>query len=183
MLQLSNSQKQLLLDIARRSVAASMADESLDFGEAVHGGFDEKCGVFVSIHKHGELRGCIGRVEADDVLPVVTAECAASAAFADPRFVPMTVDELDVVKFEVSVLSPLERVEEVDAIEVGQHGLVIEKDGKRGLLLPQVASQFGWDRTEFLRQTSIKAGLDPDAWRSGAELYMFRSVVFGEGAV
>jgi AmmeMemoRadiSam system protein A len=182
MLQLSNSQKKLLLDIARQSVTARLAGESLDLGEAALGGFEEKFGVFVSIHKHGELRGCIGRVESDDALGVVTAECAASAAFADPRFVPLTIDELDVVTFEVSVLSPLERVEAPEAIEVGQHGLVIEKDGRRGLLLPQVASQYGWDRTEFLRQTSIKAGLDPDAWRSGAELYMFRSAVFEEGA-
>ena len=183
MLQLSNSQKHELLDIARRSVEARLADRPLDWTLKPDASVREPCGVFVSIHKHGELRGCIGHLEIDGPLVVATAECAVSAAFADPRFLPVSVDELDLVKFEVSVLSPLEPIDDVQTVEVGRHGILMEKNGQRGLLLPQVATEYGWDRTEFLKQTSIKAGLEPDAWQSGATIYVFQSVVFEEGAV
>ena len=183
MLQLSNSQKRSLLDIARRSVEGRLQDKPLDWTPSPDVPIREQCGVFVSIHKHGELRGCIGRLQIDEALTVATAECAVSAAFTDTRFVPISVDELLVVKFEVSVLSPLEPVDDVQSVEVGRHGIVIEKNGQRGLLLPQVATEYGWDRTEFLKQTSIKAGLEPDAWQSGATIFVFQAVVFEEGAL
>jgi AmmeMemoRadiSam system protein A len=183
MLRLSNSQKQSLLEIARRSVEASLAIRPLGWTPEPGVPVWEQYGVFVSIHKHGELRGCIGRLQIDDTLVVATAECAVSAAFADPRFHPMSLDELDVVTFEVSVLSPLEPIDDVGAVQVGTHGILIEKNGQRGLLLPQVATKYDWDRTEFLEQTSIKAGLEPDAWRSGATMSVFQPVVFEEGAV
>jgi AmmeMemoRadiSam system protein A len=180
MLQLSSLQKQSLLEIARRSVEARLREGSVPFDVEV--AFQsEKCGVFVSIHRQGELRGCIGRVESDDVLPLTTAECAVSAAFDDPRFVPMCLEELEEATFEVSVLSPLQRIDDVGNVEVGRHGLMIEKQDRRGLLLPQVAVTYGWDRIEFLRQTSIKAGLDPDAWQeSVAEVSIFEAIVFEE---
>lgn len=144
---------------------------------------EARCGVFVSIHAAGELRGCIGRISSDQRLVPTTADCAVSAAFGDPRFPPLETEELEHATFEVSVLSPLERVERADAIEVGRHGILIEKQGRRGLLLPQVAVSHQWNRDEFLRQTALKAGLDPEAWRTGAVLSVFEAVVFREGAL
>ncbi len=93
----------------------------------------------------------------------------------------MELGELDDVSFEISVLSKLEQVEAVDQIEVGRHGLLIELDGKRGLLLPQVASEYGWDHIEFLSETCMKAGLEPEAWRQGASIFAFEALVFAEG--
>jgi len=179
MLQLSNLQKEQLLEIARSAVRARLGGGETP--DMVCVGVDQRCGVFVSIHMDGGLRGCIGRIESDLDLGQTTAECAVSAAFDDPRFVPMSLVELEAATFEVSVLSPLENVADVNTIEVGRHGLVIEQRGRRGLLLPQVATSYGWDRVEFLRQTAVKAGLDPDAWQAGASISAFEAVVFQEG--
>ena len=183
MLQLNNSEKQSLLKIARRSVEACFTDQIQHWTRNSDIAVRNEFGVFVSIHMDGELRGCMGRLQIDGTLAVATAECAVSAAFEDPRFVPISCNELNVVKFEVSVLSPLEPVNDIQTIEVGRHGLLIEKYGQRGLLLPQVATQYGWDRTEFLKETAIKAGLEPDAWQCGAALFRFQSIVFDEETV
>lgn len=179
MLQLNSSQKQSLLRIARGSVEGRL-NPGAERG-APDSNLRDKRGVFVSIYNGGRLRGCIGRVHADAPLSQATSECAVSAAFEDPRFVPMSLDELREATFEISVLSPLAKVEDIETVEVGRHGLLVEQHGKRGLLLPQVAVACGWDRDEFLRRTSIKAGLEPEAWRSGASVWAFEAVVFGEG--
>ena len=129
--------------------------------------------AFVTITCQGELRGCIGYVEPVKPLAEAVAHCAASAATADPRFPPVTPEELPRLRVEVSVLSPLRPVADPQEIRIGTHGLFISQAGRHGLLLPQVATEFGWDRETFLRQTCLKAGLPGDAWRRGAAIQVF----------
>lgn len=107
---------------------------------------------------------------------------AVSAAREDPRFEPLRESELEGLEVEVSVLGPLERIDpaDPDAIEIGRHGLVVERGHRRGLLLPQVATEWGWNREKFLAQACVKAGLSPDAWHHGAAVYRFAAIVFGE---
>ena len=136
--------------------------------------------AFVTLTRRGELRGCIGYVEAIKPLAEAVAHCAVSAATADPRFLPVTPDELPDLRIEISVLSTLRRIDQPSQIQVGEHGLHISQGGRRGLLLPQVATEFGWDRETFLRQTCLKAGLPGDAWRRGAEIRVFTVDHFSE---
>jgi uncharacterized protein (TIGR00296 family) len=107
-------------------------------------------------------------------------ECSMAAATQDPRFPPVTLEELSQIDIEISVLSPMEEVEDIHSIEVGVHGLVISHHGKRGLLLPQVAVEYEWDRERLLRETCRKAGLPVDAWQQGAKIEKFSASVFGE---
>jgi AmmeMemoRadiSam system protein A len=129
--------------------------------------------AFVTLTRAGVLRGCIGYVQAIRSLAEAVAHCAASAATTDPRFAAVTARELPELQIEISVLSPLRVVTDPREVQVGLHGLHISKDGRHGLLLPQVASEYGWDRETFLRQVCGKAGLPPDAWRRGAEIQIF----------
>ncbi len=137
-------------------------------------------GAFVTIHKHGELRGCIGHIEANEPLAVVVPRCAVAACSSDPRFPAVSPAELPDLDLELSLLGPLEPIAGPDDIEVGRHGLVVEKDWHRGLLLPQVATEWNWDAPTFLAHTCRKAGLPSDAWRHGAALWRFGAEVFGE---
>jgi len=136
--------------------------------------------AFVTIRRGDELRGCIGHVEADRPLADVVARAAAAAALEDPRFPPVTVAELDEISVEISVLGPMRRVTDLSTIEVGRHGLVVQSGSKRGLLLPQVPTEWGWDRDTFLDQLCLKAGLPRGAWRAGAEILCFEAEVFGD---
>ena len=140
----------------------------------------ERRGVFVTLHSHGDLRGCIGVPEPVSPLFQATQECALSAARADPRFPPMTAIELPDLQIEISVLSPLEVVEEIDSIVIGVHGLLLNHLGRRGLLLPQVAVERGWDRLQFLEQLCRKAHLPTTAWKEGAKIQRFSAFVFSE---
>ena len=180
MFQLTEIEQHLLLRIARNAVQAYLSGEVFNPPDGVSGVLTESCGIFVSIHKDGELRGCIGSVTADRPLYCSAAECAVSAAFGDPRFVPLTMDELAVVDFEISVLSPMQRVSDIGEIEVGKHGLLISKRGCRGLLLPQVATAYSWDLDTFLSETCRKAGLKADEWKDGATINRFSAFVFHE---
>jgi AmmeMemoRadiSam system protein A len=180
MFQLTESEQQLLLQIARHAVRSHLSAELFTPPNIASGSLTESCGVFVSIHKNGELRGCIGNVQAPGPLYRTAADCAITAAIGDPRFVPVTQDELSEIDFEISVLSPLRRVTDIGEIEVGKHGLLISKRGYRGLLLPQVATAYGWDRETFLRETCRKAGLTADEWKDGATIHSFSAFVFGE---
>ncbi len=138
-------------------------------------------GVFVTLRKEGDLRGCIGYVEARLPLVQAVAEVAVKTAFEDPRFAPVGEDEIDEIDIEISVLSPLEEVEDFEKIEVGKHGLVLESGFARGLLLPHVATEHLWDRDQFLNHTALKAGLAPDAWKTrGVRVLMFTTVTFSE---
>jgi AmmeMemoRadiSam system protein A len=179
MFQLSEPDQQFLLKIARESISEYL------FGRAprlpdVSGLLAEPRGAFVSLHKHSRLRGCIGNIHASAPLVRTVSECAITAAVGDPRFLPITLEELGDVDLEISVLSPMEKVENVDTIEVGRDGLLIVKRTARGLLLPQVASQYGWHRERFLAETCRKAGLRADDWKDGASIYRFTAHAFGD---
>jgi uncharacterized protein len=180
--QLTEADQQLLLQIARNAVTAYLCSQSPRLPEVLPGAgaLTETRGIFVSIHKDRELRGCIGNIHAVSPLYRTVAECAIAAAISDPRFMPLTTSELPAVEFEISILSPLERVLDIAEIEIGKHGLVISKKDTRGLLLPQVASAFGWNRERFLQETCKKAGLTPDDWKKDVTIESFSAVVFSE---
>jgi len=141
-----------------------------------------RAGAFVSVHLLGHLRGCIGHVSRDRLLTDVVADCAVAAATEDPRFPPLGPEELAHAHLEISVLGPITAVSDVAEIEVGRHGLIVEQGYRRGLLLPQVATEHAWGRDTFLAHTCLKAGLRADAWKSGAEIRKFEAEVFGEPA-
>lgn len=136
-------------------------------------------GVFVSVYHRGELRGCLGTLDISESLAGVVTRLAADVSHLDARFAPIVAHELGDISVEISVLTPPELVGDLDSIEVGRDGLIVEHGGRRGLLLPQVAVEHEWDRFMFLAQTCVKAGLRPDAWRHGATVWRFRADVFG----
>jgi AmmeMemoRadiSam system protein A len=139
----------------------------------------EKRGAFVSLHSHGQLRGCIGRIQANQPLHQTVEEMALAAAFEDPRFSSLTLKELQDLELEISVLTPLRRIKDVQEIEIGKHGLYIKKGFYAGLLLPQVATEYNWDPVTFLEETCRKAGLPPNAWKEkDAEIYLFSADIF-----
>ena len=141
----------------------------------------ERRGGFVTLKKRGQLRGCIGYIEAVKPLVETVEEMADAAAFRDPRFRPVTAREVDDLEIEISVLSPIEKIDDPGAIEVGRDGIIVSADGHRGLLLPQVAVEWGWDRETFLDQTCVKAGLAPDRWRRpGVTIEVFSAEIFSE---
>lgn len=174
----SSEERRLLLGIAHRSIASALEDRPFEIASpSLH--LAECRGAFTTLHLHAKLRGCIGYVFSTQPLYRTVAETARAAAFDDPRFLPVTREEAAELKIEISVLSPLRPIAAEDVV-VGKHGLVVIQGSRRGLLLPQVPVEWGWDRETFLSQTSMKAGLAPDAWRRGAELQAFTAEVFGE---
>lgn len=136
-------------------------------------------GAFTTLHANGALRGCIGFVVAAEPLDRTIRETARAAALEDPRFPPVTEAELTELQLEISVLSPMFAIAPRDVV-VGIHGLMVSYNGRRGLLLPQVAPEWGWERETFLEQTCLKAGLAGDQWKNGAKLEAFTAEVFGE---
>jgi AmmeMemoRadiSam system protein A len=171
--------QRLLLQIARDAIIAHVIGtpppEPVTTGAAARHG-----GAFVTLHSHGELRGCIGHVEADEALGPTIARCAVAACSSDPRFPAVTAGEIADLDIELSLLGALEPIVGLDEIEIGRHGLVVEMGWHRGLLLPQVATEWNWDREAFVAHTCQKAGLPRDAWKRGAKLWRFEAEVFGE---
>jgi AmmeMemoRadiSam system protein A len=137
-------------------------------------------GAFVTLEADGDLRGCIGYPGATQPLDQVVAECAIAAATEDPRFSPLRRRDMDGLEIEISVLTPMQPVADVGEIEVGRDGLVVSDERRRGLLLPQVAVEHGWNRDTFLGHTCLKAGLRADAWKTGARILRFQAEVFSE---
>jgi AmmeMemoRadiSam system protein A len=178
---LTAADKNLLLAQARASIAAQLSNQPLPPVKEVPPELRERRGAFVSLHRRGNLRGCIGYLEALKPLLETVREMAGAAAFHDPRFRPLGPEELADLEIEISVLSPMHLIKSTDEIEVGKHGLYIVRGFARGLLLPQVATEYKWDRLTFLEQTCNKAGLPPDAWKDPAtKIYTFTAEVFGE---
>jgi len=177
---LDDADKQTLLKIARSSLNGYLSEGKVpDF--KVNENLQKFGAAFVTLEEGGNLRGCIGYTTAVEPLYQTVSDCAVKAAVADPRFPPVTKDELDKIHIEISVMSPMQIVESLDEIKVGRDGLMIFKGKNRGLLLPQVAVDNNWDRTEFLKQTCRKAGLAPDAYlESDAVIYKFQAVIFEE---
>ncbi len=176
---LTDAQKQALVELAHRCVVATVTGTPPPTLSVT---LPDASGVFVTIKRRGELRGCLGTLQCHRGLAGEVARCAADAATDDPRFPPVSVDELPDVSVEVSVLGPLEPIDPRDpgAIVIGRHGLVAEQGPRRGLLLPQVATEWDWNVEQFLRQTCLKAGLDPDAWLHDARISRFEAQVIGD---
>lgn len=172
---LTDEERAALLAVARQAVMRRVTG----IDEIAGGAAVERPGcAFVTVRCDGQLRGCLGTTDATRPLGEVVARCAAAAACEDPRFAPLALDELPRVDIEISVLGPVERVTDPSTIEIGRHGLLVGEGGRQGLLLPQVAPEHGWDRETFLRHACLKAGLEPDGWRSAA-VYRFEADVFG----
>jgi hypothetical protein len=179
--ELNREEQRILLEIARSAIARKLRGERKCPPPREERRLNRKNGCFVTLKKGGELRGCIGNFQARLPLFKEVAEMAVAAAFNDPRFYPLQEQELDEIRIEISVLSPLRKIEDVDEIQVGVHGLYLEKDFFRGVLLPQVAVEHHWDRKTFLSQTCIKAGLPAEAWKSGdTDIYVFSAQIFSE---
>lgn len=183
MLQLSESHQLYLLKLSRQTL-----QEYLQHGNKPHVAPDqeellEKRGAFVTLRSQGHLRGCIGY--AIPILPLYKAviDCSVAAATEDPRFSPLQLNEVAETKIGISVLSPLRLVTDILTIEVGTHGLVISHRGRRGLLLPQVPMDCGWDRERFLHETCRKAGLPFDEWKKGARIECFSTFFFEEAQI
>jgi AmmeMemoRadiSam system protein A len=175
----SEHDRQLLLRLAREALAAhvGVAPAHVPGPSEV---LDKPGGAFVTLHNHGELRGCIGHIEASEPLGKVVPRCAVAAGTTDPRFPPITPTELEQLDIEISLLGPLEQITGPRDIDIGRHGLVVEIGWQRGLLLPQVAIEWNWDAEAFLSHTCHKAGLPRDAWKHGATIWRFDAEVFGE---
>lgn len=176
---LSEEERQGLLRFARASIVAYLTAGPRPAPPKLADP-NRHAGAFVTLTTEGELRGCIGYPGATGDLNDVVAEAAVAAATQDPRFPPLAVSDLPRLHVEISVLTPIEPVRHLEEIEVGRDGLVAEQGYRRGLLLPQVASEYGWDREEFLSHTCLKAGLRADAWRGGAAISRFQAEVFEE---
>jgi AmmeMemoRadiSam system protein A len=178
---LTDADKTLLLQQARASIEAHLSDKSVPPVTDPSPVLGERRGAFVSLHRRGDLRGCIGYLEAAKPLLQTIQEMAAAAAFHDPRFKPLKPEELADLEIEISVLTPMQLIKSTDEIQMGKHGLYIVQGFCRGLLLPQVATQYHWDRLAFLQQTCCKAGLAPDAWKEpSTKIYTFTADVFAE---
>jgi uncharacterized protein len=170
--------RRALLGFARRALEARVRRERAPVPPR-GGVFDLARGAFVSIHRQGALRGCLGRLEPEPLATTI-AHLGAVVADSDPRFDPVSSAELDELDLEISVLTPEREVHSIDEVEIGRHGLIVEQGYRRGLLLPQVPVEYRWDRVTFVEHTCLKAGLPRDAWRRGAHLFVFEADVFGE---
>ncbi|MDZ7372800.1 MAG: AmmeMemoRadiSam system protein B [candidate division KSB1 bacterium] len=181
---LSDEDKRTLLEIARRTIEARVKGKPFPKFEVTSPTLLEPRGAFVTINKHGMLRGCIGYVMPIKPLWETVMEMAEAAALRDPRFAPVSPEEVPDLEIEISVLTVPREIRSIDEIEVGKHGLIIERGFNSGLLLPQVATEYGWDRTTFLEHTCRKAGLPPNAWKEqGTVIKIFSAEVFGEHEV
>ena len=168
-----------LIGLARRALEARVRHAALPDIESSLAP-DVRCGAFVSIFHDGELRGCLGRLNSQLPIAQLVTQLAQAVADSDPRFDRVTPHELTGIRLEISVLTPEREIQSVEEIEVGTHGLIVEQGTNRGLLLPQVPGEHGWDRDAFLDHACLKAGLAADAWRRGARLFVFEAQIFGE---
>ena len=179
---LTSREKDALMQIARGSVETAVRERktylvgSIDFPR-----LEEARGAFVTLKEHGELRGCIGYITPMKSLAETVRDVAAYAALEDSRFTPVTTQELPLLEYEISVMSPLRRVLSIKEIKVGKHGLIMKQGDIEGILLPQVPVEEHWDRDTFLEQTCLKAGLPRDAWKDDdTDIFMFTALVFGQ---
>ena len=175
---LSEDEKQMLKKIAYESIKDSLNGKPVSHFSSLTSHLSSKCGAFVSLHKQGRLRGCIGHFGEDTPLHEIVAEMARAAAFEDPRFMPVTREELDDLDIEISVLTPMRRIQSLDEFQLHRHGIYIRKGYRSGTFLPQVADEVNWTKEEFVGHCSQdKAGLGWDGWRD-AELYVYEAIVF-----
>lgn len=178
---LNNEEKAALLKLARLTLKNYFSGEKAHPLDISSKALQAPKGAFVSLHRGEELRGCIGQLDSDRELYRVVQHCVISAAVEDTRFMPVTQGEIKDLEIEISVLNPFRRISDINEIEVGKHGLYIVQGHFRGLLLPQVATQFQWDRTTFLGQACRKSGLPESAWRDPRTMiHIFEAEVFSD---
>ena len=175
---LTDEEKQMLKDIALTSIKDSLDRKRIVEPTTLTETLKQKCGAFVSLHKQGRLRGCIGHFGEDVPLHEIVAEMARAAAFEDPRFMPVSRDELEDIDIEISVLTPMRRIQSLDEFQLHKHGIYIKKGYRSGTFLPQVADEVNWTKEEFVGHCAQdKAGIGWDGWRD-AELYVYEAIVF-----
>jgi len=178
---LTQSEKKRLLSIARKSIESNLDGKPLPRFTVTEPTLNTPCGAFVTLRRDGDLRGCIGRFVTDRPLHEVVSSMAIAAATEDPRFRPVTRSELDKLDLEISVLSPLKKMSDPKELELGKSGIYIVKGMRSGCFLPQVAEETGWSKEEFLSHCCAeKAGLEPDAWKKDADVFLFTAIVFSE---
>jgi len=180
-IELTLEHKKTLIKIARESIASAVNGNMTPEYKIDATILNTMCGAFVTLHTDGNLRGCIGNITAETPLWETIRNMAIEAALRDPRFPSVSPRELKSVNIEISVLSPLKRINNLEEIEVGKHGLFIKEGFYQGLLLPQVATDYRWNRIQFLEQTCYKAGLNKDCYKQETtEIFIFSAIVFGE---
>ncbi len=180
-LTLSAEEKQHLLRVARDTIFNVVVGRYVPQSEVKNPALNTPCGAFVTLYVNGRLRGCIGTIDAEKPLLTTVMEMAKEAALHDPRFKPVRIEEMPALEIEISVISPLSPVTDVATINVGEHGLLVERGFFNGLLLPQVAVENEWDAVTFLQHTCLKAGLPMDAWKDPTvKIYSFTAQVFRE---
>jgi AmmeMemoRadiSam system protein A len=178
---LNAEEQKKLLEIARKTILDKLRKGEIEKEPASSEGLERPCGAFVSLHKQDQLRGCLGTFTSPRPLVNTVQEMAVSSSQQDPRFPPVQEEEMPDIDIEISVLSPLREIKDTGEIEVGRHGIYITKGFYSGVLLPQVATEYGWDRETFLQHTCMKAGLPPEAWKEeGVKIEIFEAQVFGE---
>ena len=181
---LTEKEQQVLITIARDTLQRYLDKRQVPALSAypAPAALQKECGVFVTLKnkKNGELRGCIGYIDGVKPLREAVRDCTVDAATRDQRFAPLQTGEDQTVQIEISVLTPPEKIATINAITIGKHGLIISKGMHRGVLLPQVPVEWGWNRADFLNAICQKAGLPDGAWKEGAELYIFTAQVFRE---
>ncbi|MGA7920244.1 MAG: AmmeMemoRadiSam system protein A [Candidatus Acidiferrales bacterium] len=181
----ADREKQSLLELARRALTAGVKEHKLKEEIPNDKTLMSPGGAFVTLHRRGHLRGCVGQLPSGESLAAVVAHCAQAAALEDPRFEPVSPEELPEIEIELSVLSQLEKLSIDDMnggkIETGKHGLVVSRGQQRGVLLPQVATNFNWQAQRFLEETCVKAGMESDAWKDPqTRVEVFTAEVFRE---
>ena len=176
---LTEEEKQILHTIARDAIESRLDGKPLPPLPSLTPTLEERRGAFVTLTKKGNLRGCIGLIQPVKPLAESVQEMAIAAAFQDPRFPPLTKAEWPDIDIEISALTPFRQIDDLSEIQVGTHGIYIQKGPYSGLLLPQVATEYGWNREEFLQQTCLKAGLPPMAYQDpDAKIYIFSADIF-----
>lgn len=170
-----------LLTIARAAITHLVNKQDYQPPPREEKSLNERSGCFVTIKQEGQLRGCIGNFQSQRPLFLEVAEMAIASASKDPRFHPLEKHELENFTLEISILSPLEKIDDIELIEVGTHGIYLEKNFSRGVLLPQIATEHNWDRNTFLKQTCLKAGLPGNVWQDAdTDIYIFSAQIIKE---
>jgi len=179
---LNKKQKEILLNIARKTIECFLAGQKLELPKITDPALIEKRGVFVTLRKDGELRGCIGIIIPEKPLVDAVKTMAIEAAIRDPRFTPVNLGELKEIEIEISVLTAPKKISSPDDIVLGRDGVIVRKGNYMGVFLPQVAEETGWTKEEFLSALCAhKAGIEPDAWKKpDTELFTFQAEVFSE---
>ncbi len=176
---LTQEEKDYLKALVRKSILCRFNQKEEEIPEPVTELLRENYGAFVTLNMNGNLRGCIGNVQGTGPLYKTIWKMARAAAFEDPRFPALSMEEFENIEIEISILSPIDICKDVEQIVIGRHGLIMQRGMQSGLLLPQVAVDWKWDREQFLAQTCNKAGMEPDAWKDPAtNIFWFEAEVF-----